>query len=143
MSTEDDMWRDYDHYMHTGELSEYFEEEYCEEEYVRDSSGDGITDDYCEQLDDVIRYLKQLKKENERVLKEEKKKEKAQKKLAAQKEAAARKKSVKEPVILEKELPKTNVESVAQENAKSETKGKLVLFILLAFIVLFLIALSL
>ena len=27
MSTEDDMWRDYDHYMHTGELSEYFEEE--------------------------------------------------------------------------------------------------------------------
>lgn len=149
MSTEDDMWRDYDHYMHTGELSEYFEEEYCEEEYVRDSSGDGITDDYCEQLDDVIRYHKQLKKENERVLKEEKKKEKAQKKLAAQKEVADRKKSVaqkesvKEPVIQEKEPSKTNVESVAQENAKSETKGKLVLFILLAFIVLFLIALSL
>ena len=27
MSTEDDMWQDYDHYMHTGELSECFEEE--------------------------------------------------------------------------------------------------------------------
>ena len=27
MSTEDYMWRDYDHYMHTGELSECFEEE--------------------------------------------------------------------------------------------------------------------
>ena len=36
MSTEDDMWQDYDHYMHTGELSEYFEEEYEEEEYVRE-----------------------------------------------------------------------------------------------------------
>ena len=36
MSMEDDMWRDYDHYMHTGELSEYFEEEYEEEECVRE-----------------------------------------------------------------------------------------------------------
>ena len=41
MSTEDDMWRDYDYYMHTGELSECFEEEcfeeeYEEEEYVRE-----------------------------------------------------------------------------------------------------------
>ena len=143
MSMEDDMWRDYDHYMHTGELSEYFEEEYDEEECVSDGRQDDNTKSYCDELDDVIRYLKQLKKENERVLKEEKKKEKAQKKLAAQKEAATRKKSVKEPVIQEKEPPKTNVESVAQENAKSETNGKLVLFILLAFIVLFLIALSL
>ena len=143
MSMEDDMWRDYDHYMHTGELSEYFEEEYDEEECVSDGRQDDNTKSYCDELDDVIRYLKQLKKENERIIKEEKKKEKAQKKLAAQKEAATRKKSVKEPVIQEKELPKTNVESVAQENAKSETKGKLVLFILLAFTVMFIIAMSL
>ena len=36
MSTEDDMWQDYDYYMHTGELSEYFEEECEEEVYVRE-----------------------------------------------------------------------------------------------------------
>lgn len=33
MSTEDDMWQDYDYYMHTGELSEYFEDECFEDEY--------------------------------------------------------------------------------------------------------------
>ena len=33
MSTEDDMWQDYGHYMHTGELSEYFEDECFEDEY--------------------------------------------------------------------------------------------------------------
>lgn len=149
MSTEDDMWRDYDHYMHTGELSEYFEEEYDEEECVSDGRQDDNTKSYCDELDDVIRYLKQLKKENERIIKEEKKKEKAQKKLAAQKEVADRKKSVaqkesiKEPVIQEKEPSKTNVESVTQESAKSKTKGKLVLFILLALTVMFIIAMSL
>ena len=78
MSMEDDMWRDYDHYMHTGELSEYFEEEYDdeynEEECVRGHIRNNTTNSYSDDLDDVIRYLKQLKKENERVLKEEKKK---------------------------------------------------------------------
>lgn len=149
MSTEDDIWRDYDHYMHTGELSEYFEEEYDEEECVSDGRQDDNTKSYCDELDDVIRYLKQLKKENERIIKEEKKKEKAQKKLAAQKEVADRKKSVaqkesiKEPVIQEKEPSKTNVELVTQESAKSKTKGKLVLFILLALTVMFIIAMSL
>ena len=57
MSTEDDMWQDYDHYMHTGELSEYFEEECEEEEYFRDNSGDGITDAYCKDLE-VVTKLK-------------------------------------------------------------------------------------
>ena len=42
MSTEDDMWQDYDHYMHTGELSEYFEEEYEEVECVRGNSGTAL-----------------------------------------------------------------------------------------------------
>lgn len=27
MGVEDDMWHDYEHYIHTGELSEYFEDE--------------------------------------------------------------------------------------------------------------------
>lgn len=150
MSTEDDMWRDYDHYMHTGELSEYFEEEYeYEEECVSDVRQDNNTNSYCDDLDEVIRYLKQLKKENERILKEEKKKEKAQKKLVAQKKSATQKKSsvkkesVKEPLIQEKEPDKTGVKSVAQENAKSKNKGKLVVYILLAFMLLFLIAMFL
>lgn len=116
MSTEDDMWRDYDHYMHTGELSEYFEEEYCEEEYVRDSSGDGITDDYCEQLDDVIRYLKQLKKENERIIKAEKKK--ARKKAMAQKESGAKQKSsAHEETATQGKTIKTSAKSDNQEPA--------------------------
>lgn len=153
MSAEDDMWRDYDHYMHTGELSEYFEEEYFEEygeeEYESVHGQNNTTNSYSDDLDDVIRYLKQLKKENERILKEEKKKEKAQKKLVAQKKSAAQKKSsvkkesVKEPLIQEKEPDKTGVKSVAQENAKSKNKGKLVVYILLAFMLLFLIAMFL
>lgn len=138
MSTEDDMWRDYDHYMHTGELSEYFEEEYCEEECVRDSSGDGITDDYCEQLDDVIRYLKQLKKENERIIKEEKKKEKAKKKIAARKNKSVQ----KESVVKEKETSNTKVESVKQETEpKFRIIDQPVFYIFLALIVLLFILL--
>lgn len=153
MSAEDDMWCDYDHYMHTGELSEYFEEEYFEEygeeEYESVHGQNNTTNSYSDDLDDVIRYLKQLKKENERILKEEKKKEKAQKKLVTQKKSTAQKKSsvkkesVKEPLIQEKEPDKTDVKSVAQENAKSKNKGKLVVYILLAFMLLFLIAMFL
>ena len=72
MSTEDDMWQDYDYYMHTGELSEYFEEDDCVEEYESNNT-ESLN---LEDLDDIIRHLKQLKKENERIIREEKKKEK-------------------------------------------------------------------
>lgn len=106
MSTEDDMWQDYGHYMHTGELSEYFEEEYEEEEYVRDNGGDGITDAYCKDLDDVIRYLEKLKKENERIIKEEKKKEKAKKKSMVQKKSAVKK---NEPSVADAKSEKQEV----------------------------------
>ena len=134
MSTEDDMWRDYDHYMHTGELSEYFEEEYEEEEYVRDNSGDGITDAYCKDLDDVIRYLEKLKKENERIIKEEKKKEKAQKKSMAQKKSAVKK---NEPTVADTKSEKQ--ETVPKTKTIDNTVFYIIMFALMVLF-LFLIA---
>ena len=82
MSTEDEMWRDYDHYINTGELSEYFEyEPYCYDEDIENPYTTQPEEyDYIDHLDDVIRNLKNLKKENERIIKEQKKKESAQKK---------------------------------------------------------------
>lgn len=85
MSTEDEMWRDYDHYINTGELSEYFEyEPYCYDEDIENPYTTQPEEyDYIDHLDDVIRNLKNLKKENERIIKEQKKKESAQKKKAS------------------------------------------------------------
>lgn len=85
MSTEDEMWRDYDHYINTGELSEYFEDEpYCYDEDIENPYTTQLEEyDYIDHLDDVIRNLKKLKKENERIIKEQKKKESALKKKAS------------------------------------------------------------
>jgi DNA repair exonuclease SbcCD ATPase subunit len=141
MSTEDDMWQDYDHYMHTGELSEYFEDEY-EDECVSDVRQDNNTNSYCDDLDEVIRYLKQLKKENERIIKEEKKKEKAKKKLEAQKNKSVQKESIKDSVVHEKEIGNTKVESVKQETEpKSKIIDQPIFYIFLALIVLLFILL--
>ncbi|MBO7288322.1 MAG: hypothetical protein J6U85_08885 [Bacteroidales bacterium] len=143
MSTEDDMWQDYDHYMHTGELSEYFEDEYeeYEEECVSDVRQDNNTNSYCDDLDEVIRYLKQQKKENERIIKEEKKKEKAKKKLEAQKNKSVQKESIKDSVIQEKEPTKTDVKSELQEPAESKIIDQPIFYIFLALIVLLFILL--
>lgn len=142
MSTEDDMWQDYDHYMHTGELSEYFEDEY-EEECESDVRQDNNTNSYCDDLDEVIRFLKQQKKENERIIKEEKKKEKAKakKKLEAQKNKSVQKESIKDSVIQEKESTKTDVKSELQEPAESKIIDQPIFYIFLALIVLLFILL--
>ena len=68
----DDM---YDRYMHTGEGAEYFEDT-PEEEYIEEivTEEDVEYKDLNEQLDDVIRYLKQQIKEKERAIKAQKKK---------------------------------------------------------------------
>ncbi len=79
------MWDDYNHYMHTGELSEYFEEDCTEYEGQTECANTpNIPDDtFCiadpdvnKKLDDVIRYLKQQIKEKERAIKSQKKKRK-------------------------------------------------------------------
>ncbi len=76
------MWDDYDHYMHTGELSEYFEENSTEHK-KQTKCGDVPCDTFCvadedvnKKLDDVIRYLEQQIKEKERAIKSQKKKRK-------------------------------------------------------------------
>lgn len=68
----DDM---YDRYMHTGEGAEYFEDT-PEEEYIEEIVTEEVIEykDLNEQLDDVIRYLKQQIKEKERAIKAQKKK---------------------------------------------------------------------
>lgn len=68
----DDM---YDRYMHTGEGAEYFEDT-PEEEYIEEIVTGEVVEykDLNEQLDDVIRYLKQQIKEKERATKAQKKK---------------------------------------------------------------------
>ena len=68
----DDM---YDRYMHTGEGAEYFEDT-PEEEYIEEIVTEEVVEykDLNEQLDDVIRYLKQQIKEKERIIKAQKKK---------------------------------------------------------------------
>lgn len=68
----DDM---YDRYMHTGEGAEYFEDT-PEEEYIEEIVTEEVVEykDLDEQLDDVIRYLKQQIKEKERAIKAQKKK---------------------------------------------------------------------
>ena len=68
----DDM---YDRYMHTGEGAEYFEDT-PEEEYIEEIVTEEVVEykDLNEQLDDVIRYLKQQIKEKERAIKAQKKK---------------------------------------------------------------------
>ena len=67
----DDM---YDRYMHTGEGAEYFEDT-PEEEYIEEIVTEEVVEykDLNEQLDDVIRYLKQQIKEKERAIKAQKK----------------------------------------------------------------------
>lgn len=68
----DDM---YDRYMHTGEGAEYFEDT-PEEEYIEEIVTEEVVEykDLNEQLDDVIRDLKQQIKEKERAIKAQKKK---------------------------------------------------------------------
>ena len=79
----DDM---YDRYMHTGEGAEYFEDT-PEEEYIEEIVTEEVVEykDLNEQLDDVIRYLKQQIKEKERAIKAEKKKTTPKKKTTNKK----------------------------------------------------------
>lgn len=79
----DDM---YDRYMHTGEGAEYFEDT-PEEEYIEEIVTEEVVEykDLNEQLDDVIRYLKQQIKEKERIIKAQKKKTAPKKKTAKKK----------------------------------------------------------
>lgn len=79
----DDM---YDRYMHTGEGAEYFEDT-PEEEYIEEIVTEDVVEykDLNEQLDDVIRYLKQQIKEKERIIKAQKKKNATKKKTAKKK----------------------------------------------------------
>ena len=74
----DDM---YDRYMHTGEGAEYFEDT-PEEEYIEEIVTEEVVEykDLNEQLDDVIRYLKQQLKEKERIIKAQNKTAKSKKK---------------------------------------------------------------
>lgn len=77
MSNYDNDYTDnmYDRYMHTGEGAEYFEDT-PEEEYIEEIVTEEVVEykDLNEQLDDVIRYLKQQIKEKERAIKAQKKK---------------------------------------------------------------------
>ena len=79
----DDM---YDRYMHTGEGAEYFEDT-PEEEYIEEIVTEEVVEykDLNEQLDDVIRYLKQQIKEKERAIKAQKKKTTSKKKTTNKK----------------------------------------------------------
>ena len=65
----------YDRYMHTGEDAEYFEDT-PDEEYIEEIVTEEVVEykKLNEQLDDVIRYLKQQIKEKERIIKAQKKK---------------------------------------------------------------------
>ena len=65
----------YDRYMHTGEGAEYFEDT-PDEEYIEEIVTEEVVEykKLNEQLDDVIRYLKQQIKEKERIIKAQKKK---------------------------------------------------------------------
>ena len=76
----------YDRYMHTGEGAEYFEDT-PEEEYIEEIVTEEVVEykDLNEQLDDVIRYLKQQIKEKERIIKTQKKKTAPKKKTAKKK----------------------------------------------------------
>ena len=62
-------------YMHTGEGAEYFEDT-PDEEYIEEIVTEEVVEykKLNEQLDDVIRYLKQQIKEKERIIKAQKKK---------------------------------------------------------------------
>ena len=76
----------YDRYMHTGEGAEYFEDT-PEEEYIEEIVTEEVVEykDLNEQLDDVIRYLKQQIKEKERIIKAQKKKTTPKKKATKKK----------------------------------------------------------
>ncbi len=77
----DDM---YDRYMHTGEGAEYFEDrtEVYPYSHIEEVEIEDVVEykDLNEQLDDVIRYLKQQIKEKERLIKAQNKKAKPKKK---------------------------------------------------------------
>lgn len=79
----DDM---YDRYMHTGEGAEYFEDT-PEDEDIEEIITEKVIEhkDLNEQLDDVIRSLKQQIKEKERIIKAQKKKTAPEKKTAKKK----------------------------------------------------------
>ena len=74
----------YDRYMLTGEGTEYFEDN-SQEEYIEEFATEEVVEykDLNEQLDDVIRYLKQQIKEKKRLIK------------AQNKSTASKKKSTK------------------------------------------------
>ena len=76
----------YDRYMHTREGAEYFEDT-PEEEYIEEIVTEEVVEykDLNEQLDDVIRYLKQQIKEKERIIKAQKKKTTPKKKTTKKK----------------------------------------------------------
>ena len=73
----------YDRYMHTGEGAEYFEDT-PEDEDIEEIITERVVEhkNLNEQLDDVIRSLKQQIKEKERIIKAQKKKNAPKKKTA-------------------------------------------------------------
>lgn len=79
----DDM---YDRYMHTGEGAEYFEDT-PEDEDIEEIITERVVEhkNLNEQLDEVIRCLKQQIKEKERIIKAQKKKTAPKKKTAKKK----------------------------------------------------------
>ena len=139
-------WDDYDYHMHTGELKEYFEDEtdyYDDETDYYDDETDYYDDErtkktahqpieFCEDkdLDDVIRNLKKLKKENERILREQKKKEAAQKKKATSQQ--------KKPKTTPQHQQKQSIPS--KEQTKKEASLALKWFVIIIWI-LFLLSL--
>ncbi len=93
MSNYDNDYTDemYDRYMLTGEGAEYFEDT-SEEEFIEEEiqpSETVVYKDLNEQLDDVIRSLKQQIKEKERIIKAQKKRAKPKKRTTKKKEAVS------------------------------------------------------
>lgn len=88
MSNYDNAYTDdmYDRYMHTGEGAEYFEDT-PEDEDIEEIITERVVEhkNLNEQLDDVIRSLKQQIKEKERIIKAQKKKTAPKKKTAKKK----------------------------------------------------------
>lgn len=63
---EESMWDDYDYYQNTGEMSEYFEDDYNEEEVDDDGVRIDLSDPYLiDKLDAVIANLEKRNAEME------------------------------------------------------------------------------
>lgn len=133
---DNNMWNDYDHYMHTGENAEYFEDEYSDEYFEEADNTETVRKISLVEFNEYLESILQQVKEKERIIKEQRikqEKEEQAKKNNKFSETATTKSNT-EPFNTTSEIKKKND---SFKNTQEKEKHGIWDWILLIFVMIF------